>query len=277
MVGAPALAALGALRSGAGLVRLVTPEPILNHVLEICPAATGIGLPVDDEERIIAHEAAAILDDLFLAGARHCFVIGPGFGTASAQRSVVLRCVQQEEIPIVVDADGLNCLADVPELARDFHAAAVLTPHPGEYNRLARALNIDADPVTSDRRPAAAELLAQRMGCIVVLKGAGTIVSDGQRTWICSSQDSVLATGGTGDVLAGVIAGLSAQFVTLPMPGMPSPVARPLDLFDAARLGVQIHALAGQRWTERHRAAAGMSPVELADLVPEVMGEMTAP
>jgi ADP-dependent NAD(P)H-hydrate dehydratase len=273
MIGAPALAALGALRAGAGLARLLTPEPILNHAITICPAATGAGLPVDEQGRLIPHSAAEGFDDHTRDA--QCLVVGPGLSTGSGAVAAVLRAIQQEETPVVVDADGLNCLSLIPEVSRDFRAAAILTPHPGEYRRLATSLNIAADPVDAAARPQAAELLAQRLGCIVVLKGAGTIVSDGLRTWACDAVDSVLATGGTGDVLAGIIAGLVAQFVAPPMPPpMKRPSDRPLDLFDAARLGVHIHARAAAIWAERHRIHAGMAPTELADCVPEAIAEL---
>jgi ADP-dependent NAD(P)H-hydrate dehydratase len=277
MIGAPALAVMGALRAGAGLARVVAPEPVLNHIIMICPAATGIGIPVDSEGGIVAHEAARILDEQ-LATMPQALAVGPGLGTGQGPRAAVLRTVQQEETPVILDADGLNCIAAIPELWRDFRAAAILTPHPGEYRRLAQALQIEstaADPVRPESRPAAAELLAQRLGCVVVLKGAGTVVSDGQRTWVCSAADSVLAAGGSGDVLAGLIAGLVAQFVALPMPRqVQRPATRPLDLFDAARLGVQAHTQAAAIWMRRHRAGAGMMPVELADCLPEALDGM---
>jgi ADP-dependent NAD(P)H-hydrate dehydratase len=275
MIGAPALASLGALKAGAGLARLLTPEPILNHAIALCPASTGAGIPVDDHNAVIPHECARLLDEQ-MADAR-CIVVGPGLGTGTGQRAIVLRCIQQEEVPVVIDADGLNALAEMPEIWRDFRAAAILTPHPGEYRRLADALKVGEDPVRPESRPAAAEALAQRLGCIVVLKGAGTVVSDGQRTWMSPAADSVLATGGTGDVLAGIVAGLVAQFVGPLMPRpLPRPPGRPLDLFDAARLGVEIHARAAARWKQQASASAGMLPHELAGCIPEVMQQLKA-
>jgi NAD(P)H-hydrate epimerase len=178
---------------------------------------------------------------------------------------------------VVVDADALTALAATPELHRDFRAAAVLTPHPGEFRRLAAALNITHDPAETSSRAAAAEALAQRLGCVVVLKGAGTVVSDGQRTWVCSAGGPVLATGGTGDVLSGVIAGVIAQYVApAHPPRAPRPPGRPLDLYDAARVAVQAHALAGERWSALHKASAGMLAPELGEFVPEVMEQMRA-
>jgi ADP-dependent NAD(P)H-hydrate dehydratase len=277
MIGAPALAAIGALRAGAGLVKLVMPEPILDAGICICPSATGVPVPVDADGAMLAHEAARVIDEQ--SAGSQCIVVGPGLGDGEGARAAALRCVQQEEAPVVVDADGLNLLAEIPELWRDFRAAAILTPHPGEYRRLAEALAIDADPVERATRPDAAAQLAQRLGSVVVLKGAGTVVSDGQRTWINTSGGPMLATGGTGDVLAGVIAGLVAQHVAFGLPvtrgGRDArPPQKPLDLFDAARIGVYAHGLAGERWTQRHGTDAGLLAAEVAELVAEVLGEM---
>lgn len=280
MIGAPALAALGALRAGAGLVRLVTPEPILDAAIGIAPSATGVPLPTDQTGAIVPHDAAAVLDRQLAAS--DCLVIGPGLGAGVGAQAVSLRAVRQEETPVVADADAINALAEVPELHRDFRGAVVLTPHPGEYRRLADALNIAHDAVRDESRPAAAEALAQRLGCIVVLKGARTVVSDGIRTWVNESGNAALATAGTGDVLSGLIAAIIAQFVAPhdPLAALVDTPARerpdrPLDLFDAARLAVHAHGLAAERWTRRTGAAAGLLAAELADELPAVLAGLT--
>ncbi|VAX39655.1 NAD(P)H-hydrate epimerase / ADP-dependent (S)-NAD(P)H-hydrate dehydratase [hydrothermal vent metagenome] len=263
MTGAPALAALGALRAGAGLVRLVCPGPVLPGALMIAPSATGLVLPTDSNGAIVAHEAAALLDSVL--GACDALAIGPGLGSEPGNRqgieAVVLRVVQQEERPVVVDADAINALARMPELARDFHARAILTPHPGEFRRLAEPLRVSLDPTDPAQRPAAAEAMAQKLGCIVVLKGAGTVVTDGYRTWVCPRGHPCLGTAGTGDVLTGVLAGLIGQEVGQAAGSSP-------DLFETARAGVLVHALAGERWAEQHGASAGLLATELADLLP---------
>lgn len=268
MIGAPALAALGALRAGAGLVRLAVPGPVLDHALIIAPSATGMPLAVDGEGHLLAHEAVAQLDAQAALAA--CLIAGPGLGPGAGPRALALRAVQQEECPVVIDADALNALADIPELFRDFHARAVLTPHPGEFARLARVLRITHDPTDEAARPLAADDLARRLGCIVVLKGRGTVVSDGHRHWVCRAGHACLATGGTGDVLAGVIAGLIAQFVRPARP-VPRAAAAGLDLFDAARAGVLAHALASERWAASRNADSGLLAAELADELPAVI------
>lgn len=258
MIGAPALAALGALRAGAGLARILAPAGVLEAALTICPSATGFVLPVEVTGEPCAGDAARVLDEA-IAGASS-LVIGPGLGQGKGQGDLVLRVLQQEDAPVVADADALNAMASTPDLFRDFRARAVLTPHPGEFARLARSLRITHNPASDASRPAAAESLAQRLGCIVVLKGAGTVVSDGQRTWTCPRGHACLATAGTGDVLAGVIAGLIAQF------GAPGTSA--LSLYDAARVGVFVHAAAGEAWALAHGAQAGLLAPELAELIP---------
>lgn len=265
MIGAPSLAATAALRSGCGLVRLLTPAPIIDAALTICPSATGVPMDVDGTGELIASDAAAVIDDQ-LNGAS-AIIVGPGMGGGEAMKAIVLRCVQQEDVPVIVDADAINALSETPELWRDFKAAAVLTPHPGEYNRLAESLRIEANPVIDAERPRAAELLAQRLGCIVALKGAGTVVSDGQRTWVNATGGAMLATAGTGDVLAGVIGGLAAQFVRLGRRGA-------LDLFDATRIAVLAHGLAGERWSKQNRAEAGLLAMELTEFLPAILQDL---
>lgn len=248
---------------------MVVPAPIANAVLTICPSATGIPIAVDGAGEMIGSEAAAVMDEQF--DQAQAVVVGPGLGSGQSVRAISLRCVQQEDFPIVVDADAINSLAEIPELWRDFKAAAVLTPHPGEYRRLADALKIDADPVDAGSREEAAAALARRLGCIVVLKGAGTVVSDGQRTWVNTSGGPMLATAGTGDVLSGIIAGLAAQFVSLGASRSPT---RPLDLFDATRIAVRAHGLAGEMWAKEAGAGAGLLAMELAELLPGVLSAM---
>jgi NAD(P)H-hydrate epimerase len=261
MIGAPALAALGALRAGAGLVKLVMPGPVLNSGVTLCPSATGIAIHVDGRGEIIAHEAAEVIDGVIAQAT--CLVIGPGLGQGEGPAAASLRAVQQQDIPVVVDADALNNLATIPELHKDFHAAAVLTPHPGEFKRLAESLKISNDPVNDATRPAAAEALAQRLGCVVALKGARTVVSDGIQTWVCTRGHPCLGTAGTGDVLAGVIGGLIGQHGSGFKPALP--------LFDLVRIAVEAHAISGERWAASHDASAGLLAHELADELPGVL------
>jgi ADP-dependent NAD(P)H-hydrate dehydratase len=264
MIGAPALAARAALRAGCGLVRLAMPGPILSAGIVMTPSATGTRLTVDGRGNIVAHEASAAIDQLVSNAT--CLVIGVGLGQGEGPAGASLRAVQQESIPVVVDADAINCLAQVPRLHDDFRARAILTPHPGEFARLAHALRITQNPTDPAQRPAAAAALAQRLGCVVVLKGAGTVVSDGIRTWTCKHGHPCLGTAGTGDVLSGLLGGLIAQFA-------PDEDA-PLSLYDASRVAVQAHAIAGEEWARSKGASAGLLAAELADELPGVLEGM---
>lgn len=276
MVGAPVLAALAALRTGAGLARLVMPDALINAGLTMCPSAIGMAMPTGPDG-VEPHIAAEIVDDL--TETSNVLAIGPGLGTSPGARAATLRSMQQERIPVVMDADAINSLADIPEFFRDFHAAAILTPHPGEFKRLCAAMGLKQDLNLNASRSDACEQMAQRLGRIVVLKGSGTVVSDGHRTWTCTHGHPCLATAGTGDVLAGIIAGLVAQFspsinvmlARARAPQLPLPTDRPLDLFDAARLGVLIHALASERWAADHAATGGLLATDLLDFLPTIV------
>lgn len=280
MIGGPALSALAALRAGAGLARLLMPEPVLNAGLVIAPSATGVAMRVGDDGRIIAHHAARSLDEALASS--DAMVIGPGLGVGPGEEAVSLRAVQQEDVPVVVDADALNNLAQVAELWRDFRAQAILTPHPGEFARLARSLAIGVD-CKADPDAAAAEL-ARRLGCVVVLKGARTVVSDGQRGRSHDVSNPALATGGSGDVLAGVIAGLLAQHYKAPLiageRSMPSEKMGGLGLFDAACAGVVAHADAARSWCDTdpdHPLSGGMIATDLLDHLPRAVESLRTP
>ncbi len=263
MIGGPALSAIAALRAGAGLAVLAVPAPLVQSALTIAPSATGLSLPTDDQGHLRPSAVAELFDE-HLAHV-DCLAVGPGLGTGAAQQQIMARLIGREQSPIVIDADGINALAGLAGFDRDLRAAAVLTPHPGEYARLAQALGLDADPVDPHRRPAAAEALAQRIGCVVVLKGAGTVVSDGLNTWTNASGNPALATAGTGDVLTGVIAGLVAQYA--------SRSDGALSLYDCARIGVYAHGLSADRWREANAGSdGGMLAADLLDELPGVLG-----
>ncbi|MBL8762813.1 MAG: NAD(P)H-hydrate dehydratase [Phycisphaerae bacterium] len=256
MIGAPALVSKAALRAGAGLVRVAAPEPIINCVLTINPSATGIPLPADASGRLQFRAArAALARDLASADA---VVAGPGLGRSRAARDLIRHVLAHGRAPIVLDADSLHSL---PGTHRGRHALSrcVLTPHPGEFRSLAERLGLDCDPVSPESRPAAAASLARALGCVVVLKGASTVVSCGSRMWTDATHDPALATAGTGDVLAGLLGGLVAST---------HEQRSRFDLFDAACAAVQAHARAAAAWRLARGASAGLLASELADHIP---------
>jgi len=273
MIGGPSFAALGALRCGAGLAVLAVPEPVLKHALVMAPSATGLALPVDSESAINPSEAARVIDEWMPQF--DCLAIGPGFGAGMPQQQVVARLMARDDVPMVIDADALNAMAAMREFHHDLKARAVLTPHPGEFDRLAVALGIEPlktnahDP---DKRRIGAEQLAQRLGEIVVLKGQGTVVSNGLESWRNPTGNAALATAGTGDVLTGLIAGLIAQFAT----ERAKAAGHALSLYDCARWGVFLHGMAADGWAKKH-GDAGMLASDLLDGIPDAMDAMRTP
>lgn len=265
MIGGPCLAARAALRSGCGLAILAMPEPILDEGLGVVPEATGLALPCLNDGSL-APDAIEVLGAFDVRV--HGVGIGPGLGAGAGVETLVRGCTMDASAPRVIDADALNAIAT--EGIDRIEGPAVLTPHPGEWRRLAEALGIDGDPIDDDGRPAAAMAMARRLDAgagpvVVVLKGAGTVVSDGHRFWRCGILESALAVGGSGDVLTGLLVGLMAQFHARPGEGV-----RPdrMDLFDIACLSVAMHAEAGRSWVSRN-GASGMLARELAD---EIVG-----
>ncbi len=263
MIGAPVLAARAALRAGCGLVRLFMPEPIVVTGLSLLPSATGVAIATDGEG--LPHSDAGFVGSLALASA---LVVGPGLGEDEHKKRPIAELVRaaiEVGLPAVIDADGLNALVTGEMLHRVDLSRCVLTPHPGEYARLASVRGIGADAGVQGERTEAATLLARSLGCIVVLKGAGTVVSDGEQAWVCERGHPCLGTAGTGDVLAGLIGSLIAQHNR-----------HAFSLYDCARVAVEAHALAGEGWAQANKAPAGLLAAELADLLPGVLAGLTA-
>jgi NAD(P)H-hydrate epimerase len=275
MVGGPALAALGALRSGCGLVVLAVPTPIMAAALVIAPSATGLALPVDDAGALKPSDTAQLID-------RHinsfrCLAMGPGLGASVPQQQIVVRLIAQDQTPLVIDADAINALASLREFHRDFRAQAVLTPHPGEFARIAETMGIKSDLTSSVKRQAAARELAQRLGCVVVLKGHRTVISDGMDAFENQTGNVALATGGTGDVLTGIIGGFVSQFFKSALGAGSRQVSAGhqggMNLLECARLAVHVHGLAADRWAESH-GVAGMLATDLLDEIPGALASL---
>ncbi len=254
MLGAPALAANAALRSGCGQAVLATPQPILAHALTLAPTATGVELPVDDVSRLMPSQSITLVDQH--CGSCRAFALGMGFGQGWSQQQIVATLTARDDRPIVLDADGLNALASLKQGSLDLHAPLVLTPHVGEFKRLAEAYNVDVSGSIEE----GAQRLAQTCGAIVVLKSDTTVITNGIQTEIFTEGGVELATGGSGDVLAGLIAGLIAQF------GVNSSD----HLFDAALLGVHIHAYAGRAVVER-QGNTGLLATDLLQEIPKTI------
>ncbi|MGD2109268.1 MAG: NAD(P)H-hydrate dehydratase [Phycisphaerae bacterium] len=247
MVGAVALAANAAFRSGAGLVQLFVPEPIRSAAAVLAPCATTRTLPTD---------APGLLDAV-AAFRADVVALGPGLGK-SLTPEVVAEFVASFGGPIVVDADGLNALAEAPPLAVPNSKRVILTPHSGEMRRLlaARGRSAEVGRSAAGRRKAAAELTAL-YGCTAVLKGRATVVTDGDRLYVNETGNAGMATGGAGDVLTGVIAGLLGQGL------------HPLE---AGILGVYLHGLAGD-FASEELGRLSMTAMDLVEYLPEAFSE----
>ena len=219
MSGAPSLAGLGALHGGAGLVYVAVPSEILPTVAAIEPSYLTIPLATDEEHGCLSADG---LNGLRTAcEGKDAIALGPGLGQSRGVAAIVNSLFTELPQPMVVDADALNVLA-----SQKAAGPRILTPHPGEFARL---IGSDIATVQSQRAKLAAEFAANH-GVIVVLKGQGTVVTDGDRVAINRTGNPGMATGGSGDVLTGLIASLLAQ-------GMPA--------FEAAQLGAHLHGLAG--------------------------------
>ncbi|MCG3131676.1 MAG: Bifunctional NAD(P)H-hydrate repair enzyme Nnr [Phycisphaerae bacterium] len=220
MSGAPALAARAAFRCGAGLVRVVAPEGVKPVVMTLVPMATTQTLPTGSGD--CAKELRTICDRF----EADVVALGPGLGD-SLSSSAVLEFVQSCRVPVVLDADGLNRLAEHGRTQLQDAGRIVLTPHPGEARRLLGTGAIGSDSLA---RQKAALDLHEAFGAVIVLKGRHTVVTDGERMYVNQTGNSGLATAGTGDVLTGMIAALIGQ-------GMP--------VLEASILAVHVHGLAG--------------------------------
>jgi ADP-dependent NAD(P)H-hydrate dehydratase / NAD(P)H-hydrate epimerase len=251
--GAAILAARAAVRAGAGLVTVAVPEPILQTVDLGSIESMTLGLPAGAAGQIAERAAEAVLD---AAEGMAVLALGPGLGqdpeAASAIRRVALEC----PLPLVLDADGLNAFAGrAGELARR-RVETILTPHPGELGRL---LGISTATVQEDRI-AAARGAAEETGAIVVLKGRLTLVASGTAVFVNPTGNPGMATGGTGDVLTGLIAGFVAQ-------GM--------DALDATLLAVYLHGLAGDLAASRLGETA-LAAGDLIEMLPAALAGLTS-
>ena len=192
MSGAIALAGMAALRSGSGLVRLAVPACVQSEVAAAEPSLMTAALPCDDDGRIIAAAREPIAE---LAAAADVVALGPGLGRSVALDTLVAWAFTHLERPLLVDADGLNALAEARHLFRPAPAARILTPHPGELERLT---GVTPSSGRQDQSAAADQLAAQIAG-VVVLKGHGSYVTDGTRQAVNETGNPGLATGGAGE------------------------------------------------------------------------------
>jgi NAD(P)H-hydrate epimerase len=243
MTGAAALAARAASRSGVGLVYSAMPKDLAPVFEPLLVEAVKHVIPSSAGDRFDSRSIKAALG---LASEADAVALGPGLSTLRGVSDFVNAFAGKHDGPLVIDADGLNALGENPELLKKRSAPTIITPHPGEMSRLS---GISIQQIQSNRI-AAAQDFAQRHGVTVALKGAQTIIADPDgETCINTSGNSGLAKGGSGDVLTGLIAGLLAQG---------------LSAGRAARLGVFLHGLAGDKAAQKTGVRA-MIPSDVID------------
>jgi NAD(P)H-hydrate epimerase len=233
--GAVRLAAEAACRSGVGLVTAGVPHPLADAVAATLVEAMSLPLPATESE---SFSSRAVVPALDAAKSRSAVALGPGISQNEDTIRFVAKFVAQCPVPLVIDADGLNCICQSLEALTQCKAPVVLTPHPGEMARLAKCSTTD---VQSDREGIAA---AFAKGTVVAAPaGVCTVNTTG---------NAGLATGGTGDVLTGLVGGLLAQ-------GM--------NPYDAACLGVYLHGLAGDIAALK-KTQRGMIARDVIDAIP---------
>ena len=234
MLGAPSLTANAALRSGSGLVQVITSPQAQPYVGIMAPCATTRALPATDVD----------LSQMAVEFGADSVGVGPGLGK-TITGSQVVKLLESFSGGIVVDADALNALSEVGDWRARWPDNVVITPHPGEMARLVAGRKLDLK--VDDRQHCAVEF-ARATSVVVVLKGAGTVVTDGERVYINQTGNVGMATAGAGDVLTGVVAAL---------------LARNMPAFDAAVLGVYMHGLAGDAAAEQ----LGRTSLTAGDLI----------
>ena len=241
--GAAALSALGALRSGAGLVFLGVPESI--YAIEAIKLTEPIVFPLPDEGGMLSVGAAApIMERLKNMDA---VLIGPGLGRSEGVEAVVSMVLREFSGPVVVDADGINALCSHMDILRERHHPTILTPHAGEFKRLGGDTGSD--------RVAAAVAFAREFGCILLLKGHDTVITDGESCFVNPTGNPGMAVGGSGDVLAGIIVSLVGQGV---------------DPLQAAACGAYLHGAAGDSCAKT-LGQYGMLPSDMLEVLPRLM------
>jgi NAD(P)H-hydrate epimerase len=252
MSGAAILCGSAALRGGAGLVTVACPQSVWPIIAAANPCFMTFPLP--ESEHGLSPLAVEWLSTF--PPKADAVVIGPGLGTNQAVETVVNVIAKSAKIPVVLDADALN-MVDVPASLSTHDGPRVLTPHPGEFARL---LHLTIAEVQSRREELSIEF-AQKFGVVVVLKGHGTIVCDGARLYRNTTGNPGMATGGSGDVLAGLIGALLGQG---------------LEPFAAAQLGVFLHGRAGDL-ARVHFGEVSLTAMDLLDYLPKAFLSLDGP
>ena len=241
--GAAALAAMGALRSGSGLVYHAVPECI--YAVEAVKLNEAIVLPLPDKDGKLSENAVVEIQNLM--SKMDAILVGPGLGNSDSTKEIVCNVLQNYNGPVVVDADGINVLQGHMDILRGRTSPTILTPHLGEFRRFTGENEVD--PIQS------AVNLASRLGAVVLLKGHETVITDGSVVYVNHTGNPGMAVGGSGDVLAGIIVSLIGQ-------GIP--------ILDAAAAGAWLHGAAGDLCAAEI-GQYGMLPTDMLQVLPRLM------
>jgi len=241
--GAAYLAAMGALRSGAGLIFLGVPESI--YAIEAVKLNEPVVFPLPDKGGKMSRDAVSEIATRL--SQMDAVLIGPGMGESEDTFAVTKAVLENAKCPVVVDADGINVLSSHRDVLRGRKDPTILTPHDGEFSRLGG--------VAGENRMKSAATLARDLGCIVLLKGHETCVTDAETGYLNRTGNPGMAVGGSGDVLAGIIVSLLGQGIA------------PLE---AAACSAWLHGAAGDRCAER-LGQYGMLPTDMLEELPRLM------
>ena len=241
--GAAALAAMGALRSGAGLVYVGVPESI--YAIEAVKLTEAIVFPLPEEDGKLSAKAIPVIRKYLQT--MDAVLIGCGLGISIGTMAVLDAVMQEFKGPVVVDADGITMLASCPELLKERKGTTILTPHEGEFRRLGIAVE--------EERLAGAMLAAKELGCIILRKGHETVITDGKSYYINPTGNPGMAVGGSGDVLAGILLSLLGQGIA------------PLQ---ATACAAWFHGAAGDRCAEK-MGQYGMLPTDVLQELPYLL------
>lgn len=241
--GAAALAAMGALRSGAGLVYLAVPESI--YAIEAVKLTEPIVMPLPDRDGKLSADALDAVRRMLPN--MNAVLIGPGLGQSEGALTVFAGVLREFCGPVVVDADGINLLAGHMDIVRERRYPTILTPHDGEFARIC--------PDTYGEKTEVSVKFARENSCVLLRKGHGTLITDGETVFRNPTGNPGMAVGGSGDVLSGIIVSLLGQGI---------------DPVNAAACGAWLHGAAGDRCAQSI-GQYGMLPTDMLEVLPRLM------
>lgn len=250
MPGAAVICAKAALKTGAGLLKCAFPKSIYSVMTAHLVQPVFVPVSENESKTFSMGALTRILEEIKGAS---CVAVGCGIGNNDDTQVLFNQIIKESEVPVVIDADGINSIIPNIDVLKDSKAKLILTPHPGE---MARLIQEDVSYVQQNRI-SSAKAFSKEYGCIAVLKGANTVVTDGKDVFINTTGNAGMAMGGTGDMLTGMMASFIAQGI------------RP---FDAAACAVYIHGLCGDI-TAKEISQRGMTVEDMLDLLGALMIE----